>query len=546
MVKAEQNPIAIRPDTRIGAADAENDEYFLAACFVDHPALAVVQDINNSKMILTGRTGSGKTAIINKLGASNNNTSTLNLVDFSLNYITNCDVIKFLDSLDIDLDIFFQTLWKHILCIEYIRLRYNVSNEEKSKNIFQNFSNSFSTDRKRVKAIEYLRKWESRFWITVDENVKEITEELESKINAELGSEIKKFTAKAGYSRTIGTEKKIHVVSRAKKVVNSDQLAQLGHVLELLSEYDTHKASGSFFILIDRLDDKWVDESIRFKMIRALIETLRTFRKIRSLKIVVSLRTDVIERVMQDNSDAGFQREKYDDYFVNIEWSKELLWSLIEKRISYLYRKKYTKDNVHFNDIFRHKIKHKEPFDYILERTLYRPRDIISFCNNCLEASEGKIEIRPRNIENAELKYSIIRRQALVEEWQSCIPSLDVALNFLSKCPERFKASDISTRLFIDDFVLQMHDTVGDNIDPIYAIAKPYLEQQSAGSIKIIEIAQHLLATLYRVGVIGIKLSQENSYLYSHRDAPIISPKQIPLESKVHIHWMFHRSLIVL
>lgn len=54
-----------------------------------------------------------------------------------------------------------------------------------------------------------------------------------------------------------------------------------------------------FYILIDKLDERWVDASVRFRLIRSLLETLKTFRKIQNLKIIVSLRIDVLEKVLQ-------------------------------------------------------------------------------------------------------------------------------------------------------------------------------------------------------------------------------------------------------
>ncbi|MNI99331.1 hypothetical protein D3C73_1583820 [compost metagenome] len=62
------------------------------------------------------------------------------------------------------------------------------------------------------------------------------------------------------------------------------------------------------FILIDKLDERWVDESIRFRLIRALIASLKSFKAVRNLKVLVALRTDILERVVQETSDITFQR----------------------------------------------------------------------------------------------------------------------------------------------------------------------------------------------------------------------------------------------
>ncbi|MGO8047899.1 P-loop ATPase, Sll1717 family [Rhizobium johnstonii] len=421
------NPVVIRPDTSIGNNSAEADDEFLFECFVDHPALDVTRDVTNSKMFVLARTGGGKTAIIRKINKQFADTSSvIDLSGLSMDYVANSNIIRFLQSIDIDLDLFFQALWKHVLCLEYIRLRYEVKNDENSRQVFGWFRDFFRSDGRRQSALNYLSEWEGKFFITMDENIKEITAKLESKVSTELSAEIEKFNARAGYSRTLSSEKKSELVARAKRIVNAEQLAELNKVLDLLSTYDSDdgKYKKSFYILIDKLDEKWVDETIRFDLIRALIECLRSFNKLSNLKIVVAIREDVLERVVQDNRDIGFQREKYDDYFLRVVWTSSQLKELVQRRINKLYKKKYTSENVTFDDIFRNKIGNKEPMDYIIERTLKRPRDVISFVNECFQKAQGKTEVSPKIIKEAESQYSRIRMQALISEWQSAFPSL--------------------------------------------------------------------------------------------------------------------------
>ncbi|NEJ25735.1 hypothetical protein GR247_37500 [Rhizobium leguminosarum] len=212
------NPIIIRPDTTIGNISAEADDEFLFECFVDHPALEAARDTHNSKMFVSARTGAGKTAIIRMITHQNiENSSTIDLPGLSMDYVANSDIIRFLKSLEIDLDLFFQALWKHVLCLEYIRMHYQIDDEGKSKQIFGKLKDIFGMDARRQSAIRYLSEWQGRFFITMDENIKEMTSKLETKINGELGVEVEKFTARAGYARTLSAEKKAEVVARAKK-----------------------------------------------------------------------------------------------------------------------------------------------------------------------------------------------------------------------------------------------------------------------------------------------------------------------------------------
>ncbi|MDG4854564.1 DNA repair ATPase [Mesorhizobium sp. WSM3866] len=541
----KHNPVVIRPDTTIGNISAEADDDFLFECFVDHPALEVARTLKNSKMFVSARTGSGKTALLRKIEHQfPETTSIIDLPGLSMDYVANSDIIRFLKSLDIDLDLFFQALWKHVLCLEYIRMRYNVKNAERSKEIFGWLKDFFRADERRESALKYLAQWEGRFFITMDENIKEITSKLESQVTGELGGEVDKFSARAGYTRTLSAEKRSELVARAKRIVSSAQLADLNRVLDLLSNVDSaDKYAGKYYILIDRLDEKWVDESVRFDLIRALIECLRTFNKVHNLKILVAIREDVLERVVQETKDMGFQREKYDDYFLRVIWDEAQLKELIRKRINLLYKRKYTSANVTFHDVFRNKVANKDPMDYILERTLLRPRDVISFVNECFEKAQGGTEVTPKIIKEAESEYSRIRMQALIQEWQSAFPSLSVAFRLLSSRRGRFKSTEIASKEFMDDFVLEVHQVPSWENDPIKQCVERYMQQGSEASA--LAVAKNLISELYRIGAVGVKTSAAERYIYSYQDVPVISPDAVDLQTRIHIHPMLHRALNV-
>ncbi|WP_153005552.1 P-loop ATPase, Sll1717 family [Aureimonas ureilytica] len=538
------NPVVIRPDTNIGNISAEADDEFLFNCFVDHPALTSAKDLQSKKTFISARTGAGKTAIIRMIERQNPNCSMIDLPDLSMDYVANSDIIRFLKSLDIDLDLFFQALWKHVLCIEFIRMRYRIETEATSRELFSRIRNFFHKDDRRKSALKYLSEWEGKFFITMDENVKEITGKLENKVNFDLGGEIAKFTSRAGYTRSLSTEKKSEIVARAKRIVNSEQLAELNRVLDLLSSFDGEKKySNEFYILIDRLDEKWVDEEIRYSLIRALIECLKSFNKISNLKVVVAMREDVLERVIQETRDTGFQREKYDDYFLRIRWNKDQLQSLVQKRINSLYKRKYTSDNVFFSDVFKSKVSNKDPFDYIIERTLYRPRDVISFINLCFERAQGSTEITARIVKEAESEYSRVRLQALVQEWQTAFPSLAIAFRLLSNRRGRFTSAEIATKEFLDDFVLEADTLAASENDPIKRAASRYMKEGTPDAI--LAAARSLISEMYRIGAVGLKTSAGERYIYSFQDVPVVNPEAIDVETKIHIHPMLHRALNV-
>lgn len=107
-----------------------------------------------------------------------------------------------------------------------------------------------------------------------------------------MGGEISKFTARGQYDRQLSVERKSELAARARQIIDGGQLAELGSVIDILAEDAADDDMNNFYILIDKLDDRWVDTSIRYRLIRSLIETLKSFQKISNLKVIVAIRSE--------------------------------------------------------------------------------------------------------------------------------------------------------------------------------------------------------------------------------------------------------------
>jgi hypothetical protein len=543
MAKASKrtNPIILLAGMSIGTNAAEFDDDFLFDCFVHYPQVDLCLNAQSRGMVVDGRTGGGKTAILRYITSRVPNAVTIDPTEMAMGYVSNSDVLRFLQAIGADLDLTFQVLWKHVLCIEFIRLRFHVENEQASKSVFERIFERFSRDDRKKRSMAYLRNWEGKFWITMDQNIKELTEKVERAVKAELGIEVDKFKAGGQYEKRLSTDKKSEFVARVRKIIHADQLAELAGVIDMLAEIENDDKKlfleNSYYIMIDRLDENWVDVSIRFKLIRALIETLKGFRRITDLKILVALRSDVLERVIQETRDLSFQREKLDDYFVHIKWTKPLLKQLVEARIQKLFRKQYTQATIYFADVFPYNVGNAAPFDYMVERTLMRPRDIIAFVNECLNAAQGTYQVTGAAIRKAEIEFSRIRRDALEQEWQSAFPSIKRLLDFIGSkqksiislaelCEGKESADDLALAIYSEDKIAY---------DPLYDVAKNYYEQETRSSEQFLK---EVIGILYRVGAVGVKLRNGNRYLYSHIDETLLPIAQITDDARVRIHPM--------
>src|SRR4029079_12535537 len=125
-------------------------------------------------------------------------------------------------------------------------------------------------------------------------------------------------------SKSLSHEEKSELIERAQTVVNQIQARELIGMVALLDEI-LDDPQQQFYVVIDRLDEDWVDDRLRYGLIRALLETVREFHKVQNAKVIVALRLDLVDRVFSRTRDAGFQEEKFEGEMVRVNWTKESL-----------------------------------------------------------------------------------------------------------------------------------------------------------------------------------------------------------------------------
>lgn len=516
----------------IGEPDAESDEKFLNACFVDTGVYEVITDHMSPKCIILGRTGSGKSALIAHIQKNQERVIDISPEELSIQFLVNSDIIKILENIDVKLDIFYNLLWKHVLAVELIKNHYQLNTEEKTKSwLIKKIDYFRNKDTPKERALEYLRNWGDKFWADTEVRVKEITEKLEKDIKGEIG-----FEAFDQLKIDLSSGKKLEkitsyeIINKAQKVVNSIQAKALSDVIKLLAEdvfIDTQKKT---FVLIDRLDENWVDDSIRFRLIRALIETLKSFKPIRTVKIIVALRTDLLYKTLEQTADSGFQQEKYQSLFLNLNWSKSQIKKLLDLRIRDLIKERYTSAPMGFDDIFPEKIKSEASIDFISNRTLMRPRDAIAFTNECINRVSGAGIINVASIFQAEVEYSAKRLDALCFEWSMHYPNLREYFDFLQRKPFEFKLSAIS-RDAIENYAIN-HLKDG-STDPMDRASVKYMEAESSGVFLL-----NLVKIFYTVGVIGVKIDGFSETRWSHMELMPPTDGQIKPNTTIFIHPM--------
>lgn len=533
------NPIIIKRGLRIGDLDAETDVDLLKSCFIDNGELELLEDVTRPESIIVGRTGSGKSALLLTLSERAWKSKILDPNDISIRFLENSDIIQFFEKIGVNLDLFYRLLWRHVLTIEFLKLRYDLSSETESKNVVSRLMDMVARDNAKKEALSYFKEWGGKFWLETDQQIKEITEKLSQDIKAGFGAELAGVDISVEGAKKLSTERKSEIVHKANSVVSQIQIRKLADILDLLQEKVFDDRQKNYFLLIDKLDEEWADTETRYRFIRALIEEIKTFRRITNVKIVVAMRRDLLDIVFDKTRDSGFQQEKYESYILPVRWSKESLHQMVNSRINEVFKRKYTKDGVKFKDIFPSPRKGggQESFDYLVERTLYRPRDILQFINECFVAAIDSERVSWRAISSAETNYSEKRLNSLFEEWSKVIPSLPILIEVLRGMQCSFKRSQLTEKIdSISDKLIDFPD------DPCGKAVIDFCSESSKG-ITASDVAAEILSCFYRVGAIGVKLSKNEPFAWSDFDHSILSKSAIKRVEQIKIHKMIHKTL---
>jgi hypothetical protein len=536
-VKETNNPLIWR-NCVIGAPDAETDQEMLSTCYVDNGCLEAVRDISSSQAIILGRTGAGKSATLIRLAQVESNVIAVDPLDLAFRHIENSTIIGFFRSAGVNLDLFYRLLWRHVLITELLKYRYQLRDQTGVSRWFEALFARIKGDQAREKSLRYLRQWGDQFWLATETRMREVTSKIEQELHGSISSSIALSKAEAGASAKLSDSERAEVFSRGSAIVNNIQLRELTQLLDFLAEEVFDDPQKHYFLTIDKLDEDWVTSLVKSKMIRALIEEVKTFRKITNAKIIVVLRDDLLEKVYDETRDGGFQQEKYEAYYARVKWRETELVELIRKRVNEVYRHKYAKVEIDLKSLFPSDRKGQSALPYIFERTFFRPRDVISYVNLCLALAEDRPRISWQVIHEAEEKYSKGRLKSLFDEWLARFPSLQRVSEMVVGLPETFTRSAFS-EMALNDLAANIAEK--SNNDEVGRLCENLLSTESRHTLA--DLTSAILKLLYHVGVIGVKMSPESPRVWSYRDGEDLSYGDMKRASSFRVHKMFWRAL---
>ncbi len=483
---------------QIGSLDAETDN-FLSSCFLESSVYDTLKrfeakDADSVKRIIVGRTGSGKTAILKMLeeDADIKKCAKIEAESTVFEHINNNVFISKLASSNVDLRVFYKSLWMHVLLVKVIETVY--PNEQ----TFVDKIYSLTVSRKRrynlELAREYIENYQDSFFN--DKIVSEITDKFQNEVGGSLGSKDTFWSVNFKAS-----EEQVEKIQReTARYVSSNLLKKQRELINFITEDSSDETQSRIIISIDDLDKSWLsNSSIRYDFINALLDAFKELINVRSVKILISIRTDILMGIYNTNLR---QEEKDRSLIVPIEWSRRELTEILDKRISYLVMHKYaTKKEVKFSDIFNFEVKNKNASDYILDRTMLRPRDAIDFVNFCLMQGDGRTSLNEDMIIEAEERYYASRKAALNKEWMSQYKNVLKYIDAISMvASNKFKIDELN-RDEIQNFLIE-----SSSID-------------SADDEKIATDIRSLVNVWFTIGIVGIEKTKTLT-VYSSFDKP--------------------------
>ena len=544
MGKEPMDQFVFKKQDSLGANGAEDDKKFLANCFVDTGDYDLVKDFEDRHCLILGRTGAGKTALLTKLQEDKGDrVITLDPEALAMHHISNSTIIRHLNDLGIELDTFFKLLWRHAVCVEIFNHHFKATSKTDLEKLLEDLRYKFKKKSPHyLRALNYLEDWEKTFWKKTDSHVVEMITRTESQIDSSIAGGINNIGAQLKGTDKLSGEEKMEIKQLAQSIVDDVQMREVTDLLRMLNAVVEDRQK-QYYIIIDNLDEKWVEDNLRYRLIKALIETVKDLNRLNNIKPLVVLRVDLLGHVFELTRDIGFQEEKYSSLYLHVRWTKRQLIELVDRRINYLLENRYRKNHeISHTDILPVSIKESLPIDYILEKTLMRPRDVIEFFNICIREAIDSPILTEEVIIDAERIYSRQRLDSLYYEWTADYPRIKEWLSLLRNGEVSFAVSSLDLTVLEErclEYVANAPSSKALINDRLYTQAINVAD----GKLTPSDFRRSLVHILYTLGIIGIQLDDPGKPAWSYDAQKAISIDDIEPNTLAIVHPCFRSAL---
>ena len=314
----------------------------MQGCFFPTSFYRVVRDIKDPRSGLIGRSGSGKTAILEQLKSDRFRTVSINPEELAFRYLSNSDLIQALRESGVNLDYFYKLLWRHVFVVEILKHRFPEDARQTGliRQLIEGIARSVKPDHARERAIQYLDDWGATVLQEPHERVQEIHQSFEKRLTAKLGVNgpwRTVFGLDTGLEGEVVQKRDVEErVRTAQDLVSQIQVQDLNAVRDYIGTDIIDDPQNPCFVLIDDLDRFWVEEPTLYELIRAMLLEIYDWSRVPNVKIIYTLRDNVLHKLERDFRSPSYQREKLADQQIRLRWTRNELLELANKRLAWL------------------------------------------------------------------------------------------------------------------------------------------------------------------------------------------------------------------
>jgi hypothetical protein len=208
---------------------------------------------------------------------------------------------------------------------------------------------------------------------------------------------------------------------RARELEKLYKLEEINYLLPALKEV-AHRRR--VIVLVDELDRGWDSSEDARAFVAGLFQACISVNSLHdNLRVYMSLRRELYEEIPELYEDA----QKYRDLIENIRWNSTSLLKLIANRIRHSLPALAGQDDQACWDALFATAAGGGSFPYMIDRTLYRPREIIQFCTLALECARdarATVPLHYAAVREAEYPHSRERARDIAAEYRFQYPGL--------------------------------------------------------------------------------------------------------------------------
>jgi hypothetical protein len=208
---------------------------------------------------------------------------------------------------------------------------------------------------------------------------------------------------------------------RARELEKLYKLEEINHLLPALKEV-AHRRR--VIVLVDELDRGWDSSEDARAFVAGLFQACISVNSLHdNLRVYMSLRRELYEEIPELYEDG----QKYRDLIETVRWNSTSLLKLIANRIRHSLPALADQDDQACWDALFSAAAGGGSFPYMIDRTLYRPREIIHFCTLALECardSQATVPLTYAEVREAEYPHSRERARDIAAEYRFQYPGL--------------------------------------------------------------------------------------------------------------------------